>query len=235
MPAKKPGRTAEALLEAALRPLLANSKITADERDRTCLVPEALPSDLLNLVHCNVSTHNKWGKAIKATGLSNAAVVARATPEELAPVLDIEPDYIDKMRRYSLKTVEQRRIWDETARRRNAERAAQKAKDILDRALRVLLKRSSLPPDERDQACLVPKVSTEQLVWLAARKLDGDDASAQARKKAGLRNYTALARATPAEIQAVPGMDDPAQIRQAILDTLAELQAGDGDTETTTG
>jgi hypothetical protein len=109
---REPDHRAEAMLEEALRPLLAASKITPEQRDRWCLVPEARHDDLLRLVRFDESARDKRGRAMRATGLSNAAVAARATLDELQPVIALQPHFAERMRRMILSRIAQYAAWD---------------------------------------------------------------------------------------------------------------------------
>ncbi|MFC6742066.1 hypothetical protein [Methylobacterium tardum] len=92
--------------------MLAASKITAAQRDRWCLVPEARHADLLRLVRIDVSTRDKRGRAMRATGLSNAAVAARATLDELQPVIAFQENFAERMRRMILSEIAQYAAWE---------------------------------------------------------------------------------------------------------------------------
>lgn len=110
---REPNHRAEAMLEEALRPLLAASKITPEQRDRWCLVPEARHDDLLRLVRFDESARDKRGRAMRATGFSNAAVAARATLDELQPILAIQEDFANRTRRFVLQKIAQYIAWDQ--------------------------------------------------------------------------------------------------------------------------
>ena len=222
---RKARRAPEQILADALEVLLARSTISAEERERTCLVPEATAADLRALVRHRLTGEPAFRQAMKDAGLLTMAALDRATPAEILALPGAQPELVGNMRDGVLKAIERDRAAEARSQASAARVAKIRAAEALTNALKVLLKRSTISPEERDRTCLVPEADSDALERLATCKLSGDAATASARKRTGLTNYAALARATPAEIQVVPGMNDAAEIRQAVLDKIAELAA----------
>lgn len=223
---RKARRTPEQILADALEDLLARSTISAEERERICLVPEATATDLRALARHRLTGEPAFRQAIKDAGLLTMAALARATPAEILALPGAQPELVGNMRARVLKAIERDRVAEARSQASAACVAKIRAQEALTNALKVLLKRSTISPEERDRTCLVPEADSDALERLATCKLGGDAATAPVRKRAGLTNYAALARATPAEIQVVPGMNDAVGIRHAVLDKIAELGAG---------
>jgi hypothetical protein len=66
----------------------------------------------LQLLRIDVSTRDKRGKTMRATGFSNAAVAARATLEDLKPVITLQANLAESMRSLILKELAQYAAWD---------------------------------------------------------------------------------------------------------------------------
>lgn len=151
-------------MEAALRPLLAASKITAAQRDRQCLIPEAQHAGLLRLVRIYVSARDKRGRAMRATGLSNAAVAACATVDELQSVIALQANFAESMRRLILAEISRYAVEDVNRRERQAQNACDLASS---RRLEEVASEDNVRTD-RDQPDVLNRVT---FVWIA-----GDEA-----------------------------------------------------------
>lgn len=75
--------------------------------------------------------------------------------------------------------------------------------EMLEDALRPLLERSQVSPQERDRLCLVPEAKEADLRRLMKLIVSRQNDFGKALKKAGLGNFAAIARAVPDEINSV--------------------------------